>query len=71
MISSGVSIVFLKLIFWAVSGRLATSSGMSGIWEILPKSQENVRKINEFLVMSGKCQKFSMMYQVEMFNVKK
>ena len=35
--------------------RVATLSGMPGIWEILPKTQENVRKIDEFLVMSGKC----------------
>ena len=34
---------------------------LSGICVILPKSQENVRKIDEFLVMSGKCQEFCMM----------
>ena len=32
-----------------------------GIWEVLRKSQENVKKTDEFLVISGKCQEFSMM----------
>ena len=32
-----------------------------GIWEILLKSQENVRKIDKILVLSGKCEEFSMM----------
>ena len=53
--------------------------GMStGIREILPKSQENVRKIDESLIMPGRCQEFFMMYSVEilhilffLFNVKK
>ena len=36
---------------------------------MLPKNQEIVRKIAEFLVISGKCQEFSMIYQVEIFHV--
>ena len=34
---------------------------LSGVLETLPKSQENVEKIDEFLLMSGKCQEFSVM----------
>ena len=34
---------------------------LSGISEILPKSKENVKKIDEFFVMSGICQEFSTM----------
>ena len=32
-----------------------------GIWEVLPKSQENVKKTAEFLEILGKCQELSMM----------
>ena len=37
--------------------------------KILPKSQENVRKIGESLLMSGKCQEFSVTWSVEIFHI--
>ena len=46
--------------------RVTTLSGIPGmstrIRDILPKSQENIRKIDEFLIMPGSYQEFSMMY---------
>ena len=50
-----------------ILSRVATLSGMlgccelTGIWEILPKNQENVRITDQFSVMPGKGQIFYMM----------
>ena len=44
---------------------LSAMSGMSGIvrnFGNFVKTQENARKIHEFLVMPGICQEFFMMY---------
>ena len=42
---------------------------LSGILEILPKSQENVRKIHEFLVMPGMSGIFYEIFHILYFSV--
>ena len=56
----GLKSFFPKILYY----RAATLSGMSGIVRNLrnfARSQENVRKLVEFAVMSGKCQEFLVM----------
>ena len=42
---------------------------MSGNKKVLPKIQENVRKIDKFLVMPGKCLEFCMISLVEILHI--
>ena len=52
--------------FGQLIGKVVILSGMSGkllaSWENLPKSQECVRKLDKYLVVSGEYQELPMMY---------